>query len=170
MSGTPRVGDLEIDQDLGYEKAAWKVRRAGSGLMIAIVLAALSGLFGTGPLSHTVTGGPSSPLRLEYGRFERFTSPSQLKVHLGPAATPGREARVWISRQYLQGLKLESVIPEPREVEAGADRLVMIFPLAEPGRGTSIELEFQPQKAGLVRGRVGVEGGPSVPFRQFVYP
>lgn len=170
MAGTPRVGDLEIDQDLGYEKIAWKVRRVGWTLMGATVAAALLGLFGTGPLSHTVTGEPDSPVRLEYGRFERFASPAQIQVHLGPAATAGPEARIWVSRQYLQGLQLESVIPEPKEIETGAERLVMVFPLAESGRGTSIELELQPHKIGLVHGQVGVEGGPAVPLRQFVYP
>jgi hypothetical protein len=170
MTGTPRVGDLEIDQDLDYEKTAWTVRRVAWALMAGIVLAGLAGLFGTGPLSHATTGDPSSPLRLEYGRFERFTTPSHMKLHLGPSATAGREARIWISREYLQGLQLESVIPEPREVLAGADRLVVVFPLAEPGRGTSIDLEFKPQRIGPVHGRVGLDGGPSVAFHQLVYP
>lgn len=173
MAEHPQVGDLEIDQDLDYETRAYNVRRVAWWLMALIVLAALAGLFGSGPLSHTRAGEAGGPLSLEYGRFARLTAPATLEIQLGPQAAAVREARVWIDRRYLQDMQIEDMVPEPERVEAGADRLVLVFPLAAsagaPGT-TSFELHLQAQRVGPLHGRVGLEGGPSLDFHQFVYP
>lgn len=170
MADLPRVGDLEIDQDLEHEERAWKFRRIGWILMALIVFAGLAGLLGSGPLSHASAGGPESPLRVEYPRFARFTAPAYLEIHLSPSAAAGREARVWIDRDYLQDMQIEDVVPEPERVESAGDRLVFVMPLAEPGRSTAIELHLQAQRIGSLEGRVGVEGGSSLQFQQLIYP
>lgn len=171
MAEYPRVGDLEVDQDLDYEKRAYNVRRVAWWLMALIVLAALAGLFGSGPLSHARAGEAGDPLSLEYGRFARLTAPATLEIHLSPQAAAAGEARIWIDRRYLQDMQIEDMVPEPERVEAGADRLVFVFPLATGSPGaTSFELHLQAQRVGSLHGRVGLEGGPSLDFHQFVYP
>jgi hypothetical protein len=50
--GTERVGDLEVNQDLDFQRHVWWFQRIGLVGMALVVVAALLGLFG---------GGDSSP-------------------------------------------------------------------------------------------------------------
>lgn len=87
MANTQRVGDLELDQDIDFQRRSWAVQRVGWGVMALVALAALLGLFGPGPINNAITGSKEAPLWLEYKRFGRFqTSAMLLRVHLGPRA------------------------------------------------------------------------------------
>lgn len=46
-----RVGDLEIEEDLDHQRRCWKLERASWAVMALVLLAAMAGLFGSGPLS-----------------------------------------------------------------------------------------------------------------------
>lgn len=79
--------------------------------------------------------------------------------------------RVWLDREYLESMQVQSVTPEPARVEAGSGRLTYVFDAeVEPGRPTAFTFTLQPEKPGAIGGRVGLEGGPSVRIEQFVYP
>lgn len=164
----PRVGDLEIQQDLEHERREWTVRKIGWSLLSLLWLAGLAGLFGSGPLSEATAAGPG--LRLEYDRFVRYTAPQGLRLHLGPPATSHPKIRLWVDRQYMQDMQVESVLPEPESVETGPDRIVFIIPLSEVGPPTAVTLRLQTQRIGSLDGQVGVEEGGSLRFHQLVYP
>jgi hypothetical protein len=164
----PRVGDLEIQQDLEHERREWMVQKIGWTILSLLWLAGLAGLFGSGPLSEATASGPG--LRLEYDRFARYTAPVDLRLHLGPPVTAHPKIRLWVDRQYMQDMEVESVLPEPESVETGPDRIVFIIPLAEVGPPTAVTLRLQTQRIGLLEGQVGVEEGGSLHFQQIVYP
>lgn len=182
MAAYPRVGDLEIDQDLEHERKAAIVRKVGWTLMTLTVLAGLAGLFGrSGPLNRTHTG-ESGPLVLEHERFTRLQTETTVTAHLRPPAG-AREARIWVERSYIDDMQVDGIVPEPDRIETGADRLVLVFPLAPSGpAGPSaagaasgpgvlqVDFHLQPQRIGPAHGRVGVEGGAELELRQFVYP
>src|SRR6185503_10274526 len=73
MTSPPvRIGDLELNQDLDLQRKTWTVQRIGWGGMALIVVAALAGVFGSGPLTRTeVTDNPQT-FRLLYDRFGRY--------------------------------------------------------------------------------------------------
>ncbi len=48
MEQIPRVGDLDIEQDLDFERRQWHVQRVGWVVFLLILLAAFVGLLGTG--------------------------------------------------------------------------------------------------------------------------
>ena len=54
MTDLVRVGDLQIHQDLCQERREWKIQRVGWLLMALMLVAALAGLLGPGPLSSTI--------------------------------------------------------------------------------------------------------------------
>jgi hypothetical protein len=165
-----RVRDLEIDQDLAFERRSQRVERIGTWIMVGILVAAALGVLGSGPLSHaSVRAGEAS---LDYQRFSRYQSSETLTLHVPPAATPTPEVRVWVDRAYLEGSRLESVLPLPVRVEGAADRLVFVLAVAEPGRPLTVRFALQPERLGPVRGAIGVEGagGPALTFRQVVFP
>jgi hypothetical protein len=139
-------------------------------IWILVLVAALAGVFGSGPLSKGTAGKEGGPIWAEYHRFERQQGPSDLKVFLGPGAAAGGEGRVWIGREYLESLDLEAVTPAPVRVEAGADRFTYVFPVTDPQQGTAVTFRFRPGAMGRREGRVGLHGGQELKFSRFVYP
>src|SRR3712207_4138009 len=53
MSETTRVGDLEVAEDLTFQRREWAAQRVGWVLLALVIAAALAGLLGRGPLSTT---------------------------------------------------------------------------------------------------------------------
>ncbi len=166
-----RVGQIELDEDLTFLKRAWKVERVGWIVMALIVLAALLGLFGRGPLSRATAGTTGDPVRLEYERFTRHSSPATLQVHLAPkVADNNGTARVWLDREYMQDVNIEDISPEPERMEAGRDGIVYVFRIAHPDRPTRVTFHIQPNGYGSRPGRIGLMGKEPLRFRQFIFP
>jgi hypothetical protein len=92
MAEVQRAGDLELNQDLRFQRRMWAVQRIGWAVMALVVLAGLLGLFGPGPLSSATAGKEEGPLLVEgYERFVRFRIPTTLQVRLDPLGR-GRRA------------------------------------------------------------------------------
>ncbi len=170
MTDSQRVGDLEIAQDLEYQKKAWIVQRVGWVLMALVVILALAGLFGPGPLSTTTVGDERAPVRLQYERFVRSRDPTELTIHIGANAAQGSEARIWLDREYLHKVQIRHITPDPERVEAGPDRLMYVFRLIGPNQPTAILFNVEPQEIGQLQGKFGVDQGAALSFTQFVYP
>jgi hypothetical protein len=142
----------------------------GWAIAILVALAALLGLSGRGPLSHTTVGESGAPLRLEYERFGRFQAPTMLRVQLGTSASRAGKARIWFSRNYLEAVEIERVNPEPERVEAHRDRFIYVFELPEPNQPTAITFFLEPAQIGSLPGQVGLDGSQALAFGQFIYP
>src|SRR5918998_947773 len=84
----------------------------------------------------------------------------------------GGEIRLWINREYLKSLQVQEVDPQPDTVEVTPERLVYIFNAKEGSedRPTEVTFELEPDEMGTLAGRVGLDGGASQSFEQFVYP
>jgi hypothetical protein len=170
MQTVGRIGDLEIDQDLEFQRRTWMVQRVGWVVMALVALAALLGLLGPGPLSNATAGNQKMPLHVAYNRFVRYQTPTQLRVHLTPETGREGKARVWLSRDYLQGVQVQQVVPTPEGVEIGSDRLTYIFRLSEPSQPTAITFYVEPEQIGPLSCHIGLGSGPPLSFSQFVYP
>ena len=170
MPETQDVGELEIAQDLEFQRRSWVVQRVGWGIMALATLAALLGLFGRGPLSRTTAGKESEPLSVEYNRFGRFQSPTTLRVHLTPDAGHKSLVRVWLDRNYLENVQLQQVTPEPERVEVGSERLIYVFQLSELNQSTAVTFYLQMEQIGFLPGQVGLVEGQTLNFNQFIYP
>ena len=166
----PRADGLEIDEDPAFTARAWQLQRASWIAMALVVVLALTGLLGSGPLSRSVVSLPGL-LRVEYQRFARYEAAQTLTVRLEPGATRGGETKLWIDRRYLDDTRVEAVTPPPTRVEATEDRLVYAFAIGRPGRPVTIVVALQSEQIGPITGRIGLEGAADhVTFRQFVYP
>ena len=170
-----RVGEIEVDEDPDFLTRSWGVQRIGWIVMVLIVIAALLGLFGRGPLARATAGNAGDPLRLEYERFTRHSSPATLQVHLAPGVTDEQEggggtARVWLDREYMQDIAIESISPEPQSMEAGKEGIVYVFRIAKADQFTRVTFHIQPKGYGLRSGRIGLAGREPLRFRQFIFP
>lgn len=165
-----RVGDLEVDQDLPFERRAWRLQRVGWALILLVAAAALTGLFGAGPLSRRTTGSAGGGLLVEYDRFARVNADSRLRafVVLPPGAAGA--VRLWLDRAYLAVVDVEQVTPQPDLVEAAPDRVTYVFRLARAEGPVEVTFRLTPREFGWHTARLGVEGGDQADFRQLVYP
>lgn len=163
-----RVGDMELEQDLTFQRRSWRVQRIGLVVWILVMLAAVAGLLGGGPLSDA-TVGASGLFQVQYERFVRHGAPTLLEIQLEAGAVQD-EARVWIDKVYLQGVQIQTTYPEPDSVEAGADGLTYVFKLDEPGQPTSIIFNVMYEPIGLHQGRIALDDGEPVNFSHFIYP
>lgn len=164
-----RVGELDVDQDLEYQQREWKAERIGWVLMLLLVIGTLAGLFGRGPLSHASVGSES--LKLEYERFTRHASPTELTVRLGPGvAEKDGKARVRLGREFMQGVRIERIIPEPETIEAGEDALVYVFALVDPSQPVTVRFRLEADEIWSRSGHIALGDGQPLRFTQFVYP
>ena len=175
MAELKRVGDLQVAEDLKAQCRNWAFAVVGSMIMVMVALAGLLGLFGgAGPLSRATVGDQKDTLYIrEYERFLRFGKPTTLHVSLDTAAAiEGGEIRLWINREYLKSIQLQEVDPQPKTVEVTPERLLYIFDAKEGSkdRPTEVTFELEPDEIGTLAGRVGLDGGASQTFEQFVYP
>jgi hypothetical protein len=170
MPAIIRVGDLEVDQDLEFQQRSWTVQRIGWIVMPLIVLAALLGLLGPGPLSSAAAGSEAGPLWLEYERLGHWERPTTLQVHLGANVAAQGLIRIWLDSAYVEKMQIEQVTPQPESVALAANRLIYTFQIVEPGQPTSITFHLKPEKFGLSSGEVGLVEGSSLQFSQFIYP
>ncbi len=165
-----RVGDLEISQDTAFQNREWVVQRVGWVIWLAVIGAALAGLMGNGPLTHATAGAEGDPLRVQYDRFVRHAAPEKLEIALQPGAVQGKQARVWIDREYLEGLQLQNITPEPSSMEAALDRIIYTFDLDKQGEATTVVFDLEHESNGPKVVRVGLGDRQVASFTQFAYP
>lgn len=166
MSG--RKKGLEVDQDLRFQRRDWAFERVGWLLMFLVVIAALLGVFGDGPLSAKEARTSDGSLRVEYGRFERREAPSRISVTVRRGAPADSTVALWVSEDYLRAVRLHEVIPVPRRQIARGDGTV--FEVALGGDSGRVSLYFLPERAGARTLRLGVPGREMLALAQFIYP
>ena len=89
-----RVGDLEINEDLRFQRRMWAVQRVGwivTALVVLAALAALLGLLGPGLLSTSAkagSGGASLSVE-EYEQVLRYRKPTTRRLGLGEGGRGG---------------------------------------------------------------------------------
>lgn len=163
--------ELEISEDLNFQRASWKVQRVGWVVMILLAFAALAGLFGGGPLSHAVAGNLSSGIALEYERFTRLNAPQTIAFEIAPAGMESDSvARVWIDRAWIDSNQINEISPQPASSELDADRIVYTFKVSPSPAPLRVRFNLENRAVGRVRGRAGLVNGAVLSFSQFAYP
>lgn len=152
-----------------FQRRAWTAERIGWVTFGAVLVLAVAGLFGDGPLANRVLRSDDGRLTVSIHRYERHRSPSAIVLRVRPR--PGEESvEVWVSRDYAEDQQFETVHPEPSKVTAGGDRFVYEFGIGRGEEEIEISFDTQPDGIGNAKGRIGLLDGPSVAFSQFVFP
>ena len=168
MPAPPRIGDLEVHQDLQHERREWRIERAAWIAMLLLALAALAGLLGPGPLSRDVAGVQGSALWVEHNQRARRQAPEVLRVHAGPDAVRDARLRLSISSGFIARIELRRIEPEPLAVEVAVDRLIYTFAVAEAP--VTVLFHYEPKDLGRARVSLSVDPGTRLDFEQFVFP
>ena len=145
------------------------VRRIGVSIFTLILLAALAGLVGDGPLSKVKAQSDARELRVEHLRFIRYQGPTTLKIHVGAEATTNGLFLLQLSRTFVEEVEIERVEPEPESIIAGP--LFLTYAIrAETNKPAEVKIRFLADRFGRAHYTVGLAGGASVPLQHFAYP
>ena len=166
----PKRPPLDLIQDMTFQRREWVVQRIGWVVMALVLIAAILGLFGYGVLSTAKASDPSGKLDVQYERFGRIDAAADLQVRIDRSLFEGDRVELWIDRSFIDAQQIDSITPEPIEVEPGELRCTFVFPAPRGDDRAYIVFHLAPQKAGKYYGQVGVPQGQSVMVRHFVYP
>ena len=158
MSNIKRIGELDIDQDMDLQRKDWKFQHAGRFVMLLLVSAALLGAFRTRVAGKGGNRCKGEPLWMEYDRIARHRASSLLKLHLAPHVAANGKARLWLKQDYLQSISIETITPEPENVEVEKDGLIYEFVVADPTQPILVVFHIKPDENGLRSGAVGLVG------------
>jgi hypothetical protein len=171
LTKVKRVGSIEISEDLDFQRRSWIVQRVGWGVMLAISLSGLFGVFGDGPLASADAGTESSGLRIEYERFVRQEAPGALIANVGAASVrPDSTVQIWLDRKWLEKMEVKEVTPEPYSSRLEPDRVLYTFGVNPTSMPVRITWYLQTHALGRSSGRIGISGGPTISYSQFAYP
>jgi hypothetical protein len=154
---------IEIDEDPSFQTREWVAQRVGLGVLALFLIAAVLGFTGSGgPFSHAETSDASGALRVEYDPIVRRGARSTITLHLR-GGQPGLRS-FWFSTDYVNGIDVETVVPDPEAVTAEGDRYV--YTIRATGPDAAVTVHLRPARVGWIDVDVGVVDGPSVRFHQ----
>lgn len=157
---------FQLDQDLGQLRREWRMQRIAWPLLYLLLLAAVLGLFGQGPLSRTQVASADGRLLIDLDRFLRRQSDDHIEFVLRPT---GANARLGLSREWLREVDIERLLPEPEHRVATSEGVVFVF-ASPPGETLTVRLRLRAEHPGTLDGWATLDGGPPLRFSQFVYP
>ncbi len=142
---------MEIEDDERFHQREWRAQRCGRIGLGLVVLAAVTGLFGGGRLSHARLEIDAA--RVEYERILRWRTSAPLSFVL-PASAP---IEVVFDAEYVDLMSLRAVQPVPETiVNRSAQRVFRYTPPAD-GLAT-LAFEITPIRPGLARTFVDAGG------------
>lgn len=168
-----RTEDREAAQAIGeaprFQKSEWRASRVGWLVMSAVVVAAMLGVWGEGPLSEARASSGNGALSVQYERFVRDLGETDLRVRVAPGHTEQGAVRVGIDQDYLAANQVQAVTPEPASSALRGGRLVYEFPATDRA-GLLLRLDLRPSGGiGASDATVTVNGAEPVRFTQFRY-
>lgn len=152
--------ELQISQDMRFQRREWKLQRVGTLLLGLVLVATVLGLFGDGPLSKARR--ESGRFAVEYERFGRFGSPVVLQLNV-------KGDRLWLGEAFLRNVQVNSVVPEPTAWRDTGNRHELEFAVPSGASELEVALHVSFREYGKLVGEAGA-GEDSVAWEQWIYP
>ncbi len=168
MAGPSPLHPLE-QEDPSTRLKEWRVQRVGWVVLALVVVLALAGLFGTGPLSWSSVSADDGSVVVDYSRFGRDGGPTTLDVRVAPAAVDGDQVLVWVGHDLLRGLEIQQITPEPSSQTTVDGGVVLTFDV-EIGAGLDASIAATADRPGFRRGTLGLVGQDPLELWQLFYP
>jgi hypothetical protein len=162
------IAELENAASLRHHRLEWKMERLGWTVMLLIIVGALAGLFGPGPLTTQERSTGDGALAIEYHAVEHNAAPGRLIIRVRQVAE-AKTLRLNLSRSFSDHATTESIVPSPLSAEARDDAVVYTFAAHSPD-GVVLTYRYQYDSIGVFDHQVALNGGESIRFRQYVLP
>jgi hypothetical protein len=170
MPKIKKVGDLQINEDMEFQRRSWIIQRIGWAVSALVILLAALGLFGDGVLSDTQAGQKEGALWLEYPRFERFEDEFRIKVYANEGEAKEGELRIQVDRNYLEDIEVNSISPVPDNEIQDENWITYVFKTNGGSSPFAAYFYVIPRKAGPLSGTFQLQNGDPVRFSQFIFP
>ena len=160
-----------IDARAGLQRRVWAASKIAWWAMGAVLLLAIGGVFGDGPLAHAEAAGTDGSLRVAYDRFQRSDAGSSLAIRLAPNAAT-HEARFCLDHAFGRAWQVTQIEPAAlrEELEAGGTCHVIAL-AAEAPAPRLIELRVHPRHTAIwAEGALYVPGGAPVRIGAVIWP
>jgi hypothetical protein len=156
-----------IQEDMDLQCKAWRFERIGWLALVVLILLTLAGLFSKGPLSTVQLQTPDGRLKVEYERFSRNGAQDDLIV--SSSGAPGEMRYLVLGAEWLQGMSIESLNPQPANLTSeGRD---LVIPMQADAKGVAtLYLSMRSNGVGLYKGHLRLRGGPELATPKFIYP
>ena len=169
MSELRKVGDIQIEEDQSFTQKEWRVQRIGWVIMGLILVAAVVGAFGRGPISRTTAGDPQS-FAVDYPRIMRHAADDDLTVHIGAGTVADSQIQLAVSREFVEKNEIRMIVPQPESEAAAGDFYVYDFKRADTSSPMEIVLLVKPSGYGSTTTRLQLIGGTALTINQFIMP
>lgn len=167
-SGAPVGGGIEVQSDDTFRRREFAAESVGWLLLALVLVAAMLGLLGRGPVSSARAESPSGRVTVDYERIAHREADDTLVVEVERRAGDTEPLRVHLSGEWLADLDLRGVSPEPSEQTGTPDGLELVIPTSGTGR-IRVVLSLRTRALGLTHGSLRA-GGEDVGFTQLVLP
>jgi hypothetical protein len=160
---------IDVKSHQALHEREWKIQRIGWAIWALIIVAALAGLVGPGPLSSTVATSADGTTTVAFDQYLHYHHPTTLELTLRP--TNQQEVlQVAVSKTLLDSIEIRRIEPEPRRCLLQEGGVVYTFDTTSSTAVARIVMHVEYQKFGNVSGEMGLVGQPPIQIRQFVYP
>lgn len=143
-------------------------RQVGFILLLAIIIAAIAGLFSSGAVSDTEKMNSAKTLTLNYERFGRRETEFPLQIAF-PVKTQG-EYVISMASESGDVYEPGSIWPQPDSMYSRGDTLFFVYNNLKYNEKFTVRLFLTPSKAGTWANAIRVNNEPEIRFWQFIYP
>ena len=163
-----QLKELEVHEEIVFQRRDWLAQRVGWGAIGLVLLAALAGLTGSGPLSR-VTRSDGRHFTVEYDRFVRHGARTAMTLRVAPEAIAGGRARIAVDRQFLVANDLQRLVPDPNATRGRDEEVEFIYDVG-PGEALQVRWTIEPDQLGRHSASVRLNDGRAVEIEQFTFP
>jgi hypothetical protein len=149
------------------QRRSWRIQRIAWLVMALLLLVALGGGLGQGPLSRASARSSDGRFEVSYHRVWRVNSPQTLDLRLdaGESGSPS----LLLDAGFLARTTLERVTPLPERASLGAAGHRLFFSSTDSGPAL-IRLELTPRGMGRLRAELSAGNGPPLTLTFIVLP
>ncbi|MEB6592207.1 hypothetical protein MXM82_24225 [Pseudomonas asiatica] len=156
-----------VQEDMPMQQRVWRFERIGWYVLVVIVLLALAGLFGNGPLSDAEVVSQDGRVKVEYQRLSRSGTTDNLFITV--QGTPGQPVMVELEGTLLRQASIETLQPEPQASMSHGPALLLQLGTSKDGMAT-LYLTLRSEHVGTLEGVVRAGSNSAVHFSTFLYP
>ncbi len=163
------IDELCTPEAIRHHWRVVRVERWGWAVLLLLVVGALLGLLGPGPLSTSRAVGPDGTVQVAYERFLRSGTPTAVVVTVD-VRDPEEPVRLLLDSDHLDGFTIEEVRPAPVEAVGRQDAVEFVF--AAPGTTGRFTATFalRVDAFGRRSGVVEHAGGDAVSLTHWIFP
>ncbi|MBF8701564.1 hypothetical protein [Pseudomonas putida] len=156
-----------VEEDMRMQQRVWRFERVGWYALVLVVLLALAGVFGNGPLSDAQVTSEDGRLHVEYQRLSRTGTTDNLRITV--RGTAGEPVMLLLGGTLLREASIETLQPEPQVSRSHGRSLLLQLGTSKEGIAT-LYLTLRSEHVGTLDGVVSAGPDSTVHFSTFLYP